>query len=242
MKRIIACALTLILLICALTSCGATYEKNVWFSEEKLEECLVVGLPGITRSIVKCDDQDVYVSMPDAELKAYIGSVYEFLKAQDFMYLGTRGEQAFSFKGLFTRYYFKPVEDLDDFWVNGDWIFVYSDGSVDEDGDVIFCILTIYDYGKRTLTYGRNKEFSYNVKISLRRQSEAPLSGGYVLEEEHEHAVGEWVAQDDKTHHFEYSCGCWYPETEKEHVNYDEDAFCDVCGYDFTEGLVEVNP
>ena len=182
MKRIIACALTLILLICALTSCGATYEKNVWFSEEKLEECLVVGLPGITRSIVKCDDQDVYVSMPDAELKAYIGSVYEFLKAQDFMYLGTRGEQAFSFKGLFTQYYFKPVEDLDDFWVNGDWIFVYSDGSVDEDGDVIFCILTIYDYGKRTLTYGRNKEFSYNVKISLRRQSEAPLSGGYVLE------------------------------------------------------------
>ena len=182
MKRIIACALTLILLICALTSCGATYEKNVWFSEEKLEECLVVGLPGITRSIVKCDDQDVYVSMPDAELKAYIGSVYEFLKAQEFMYLGTRGEQAFSFKGLFTQYYFKPVEDLDDFWVNGDWIFVYSDGSVDEDGDVIFCILTIYDYGKRTLTYGRNKEFSYNVKISLRRQSEAPLSGGYVLE------------------------------------------------------------
>ena len=95
MKRIIACALTLILLICSLTSCGATYEKNVWFSEEKLEECLVVGLPGITRSIVKCDDQDVYVSMPDAELKAYIESVYEFLKAQDFMYLGTRGEQAF---------------------------------------------------------------------------------------------------------------------------------------------------
>jgi hypothetical protein len=182
MKRIIACALVLILLICALTSCGASYEENVWFSEEKLEERLVVGLPGITRSIIKCDDQDVYVSMPDAELKAYIEGVYEFLKAQDFMYLGTRGEQAFSFKGLFTQYYFKPVEDLDDFWVNGDWIFVYSDGSVDEDGDVIFCILTIYDYGKSTLTYGRNKEFTYNVKISLRRQSEAPLSGGYVLE------------------------------------------------------------
>lgn len=182
MKRTITCLSMLILLICALTSCGASYEENVWFSDEKLEECLVVGLPGITRSIVKCDDQDVYVSMPDAELKAYIESVYEFLKAQEFMYLGTRGEQAFSFKGLFTQYYFKPVEDLDDFWVNGDWIFVYSDGSTDENGDVIFCILTIYDYGKSTLTYGRNKKFTYNVKISPRRQSEAPLSGGYVLE------------------------------------------------------------
>ena len=234
MKRIIACALTLILLICALTSCGATYEKNVWFSEEKLEECLVVGLPGITRSIVKCDDQDVYVSMPNAELKAYIESVYEFLKAQEFMHLGTRGEQAFSFKGLFTQYYFKPVEDLDDFWVNGDWIFVYSDGSVDEDGDVIFCILTIYDYGKRTLTYGRNKEFSYNVKISLRRQSEAPLSGGYVLEEEHEHTIT-YVSAGESGHFENYTCGCSHDHGAVPHYDEDIDLICDACGYDMNE-------
>ena len=80
MKRIIACILVTVLFICALTSCGASYEENVWFSEEKLEECLVVGLPGITRSIVKCNDQDVYVSMPDAELDEYIESVYKLLR------------------------------------------------------------------------------------------------------------------------------------------------------------------
>ena len=185
MKRIIACILTAGLLICALTSCGVTYEENVWFSDEKLEECLVTGLPTITsRSFVKQYDDDIYVSMPKAELEAYIESVYEFLKAQDFEYLGTRGEDAFSFKGLFTKYYFKPVEELDDFFVNGAWIFVYSDGSVDEYGDVIFCILTIYDYGKQTLTYERDKEFTYTTRILLANHSEAPLSGGYVLEDE----------------------------------------------------------
>ena len=130
MKRIIAGILTAGLLICALTSCGVTYEENVWFSDEKLEECLVTGLPTITsRSFVKRYDDDIYVSMPRAELEAYIESVYEFLKAQDFKYLGTRGEDAFSFKGLFTQYYFKPVENLEDFFVNGKWIFVCSDGS-----------------------------------------------------------------------------------------------------------------
>ena len=184
MKRIIACILAAVLFICALTSCGTTYEENVWFSDEKLEECFAVGLPEITRSFIKRYDDDIYVSMPDAELDKYIESVYELLRAQDFEYLGTRGEDAFSFKGLFTKYYFKPVEELDDFLVNGNWIFVYSDGSVDEYGDVIFCILTIYDYGKQTLTYGRDKEFTYNVKISLKKHSEAPLSGGYVLENE----------------------------------------------------------
>ena len=242
MKRILAGILTAVLLITCLASCGGSYEENVWFTDEKLEECNVTGLPGITRSFVKHYDDDIYVSMPDAELDNYIESVYALLKSKNFEYLGTRGEDAFSFKGLFKKYYFKPVEELDDFWVNGDWIFVYSDGSTDENGDVIFCILTIYDYTKSTLTYGRNKEFNYNVKISLRRQWEAPLSGGYVLEEEHEHAVGEWVADNDKTHHFEYSCGCWYPETQNDHVNYDSDNFCDICGYDFTEGPVEVLP
>lgn len=213
MKKIIACALATVLLLCALTSCGATFEENVWFSGEMLEECLVTGMPEITgRSFVKRYDDDIYVSMPNAELKAYVESVYEFLKAQNFEYLGTRGEQAFSFKGLFTEYYFKPVGALEDFNVNGDWIFVYSDGSTDENGDVIFCILSIYECGKSTLSYGRNKEFTYTVQISLANHSERPLAGSYVLEEPHEH------------------------------VDYDEDNFCDVCGYDFTEGQIEVSP
>ena len=185
MKRIIACILAAVLFICALTSCGASYEENVWFSDEKLEECLVTGVPAITsRSFVKRYDDDIYVSMPRAELEAYIESVYEFLKAQDFKYLGTRGEDAFSFKGLFTQYYFKPVENLEDFFVNGKWIFVYSDGSVDESGDVIFSILSIYDNGKSTLTYGRDKEFTYTTQISLANHSERPLAGSYVLEDE----------------------------------------------------------
>ncbi len=117
MKKLIACILATVLLICSLTLCGTSYEENAWFSDEKLEECLVVGLPEITSmSFVKRYDDDIYASMPGAELKAYVESIYEFLKAQD----------------------------------------------------------------------------------------------------------------------FEYICGCRFPDTEKEHVNYDEDNFCDICEYDFT--------
>ena len=184
MKRILAYALTVVMLITCLSSCGVNHRKNTWFSDVKLEECLVSGLPKIEKDYINQGDEDLYVKFTEAEYQAYVKEIYEYLKAQDFEYFGTRGEQKGTLAGTLTTYYFKPADELSEFEINGHYKFVFSDGTV-EDGDVVFCILTIYDYETKKLEY-RNQSFTYNSVVSLRRKSEAPFSGIYILEEKTE--------------------------------------------------------
>ena len=195
MKRLFAFVLTAILCLCCLASCSIAHKENTWFSEEKLAECLVGDLPTITKDYVKHNDEDIYVSFTSKEREAYVAEVFEYLKSQDFKYLGTRGEQASTLAGSFTTYYFKPATELSEFYVGSSYKFVYSDGTLDEDGDLIFCIINIYDYEPKNLEYG-TKDFSYNTLITIRYKSEAPLSGRYALKEY------EISYQDDETESF----------------------------------------
>ena len=184
MKKLLVLCLTAVLCLCCLASCGSAHEENTWFSEEKLTNCLVGDLPTIEKDYVNHNDEDIYVSFTDSEFKAYVKSVYDYLCSQEYKYLGTRGEQKNTLAGAFTTYYFEPATELESFRViEGDYVFVFSDGSIDENGDVEFIVLVIYDVSTNTLEYG-NKKFTYNTQISLRRDSEAPLSGFYVLKEE----------------------------------------------------------
>ena len=182
MKKLLALCLTAVLCLCCLASCGSTHKENKWFSEEKLTKCFVGDLPTITKDYVNHNDEDIYVSFTSKEREAYVAEVFEYLKSQNFKYLGTRGEQASTLAGSFTTYYFKPATELSEFYVSGSYKFVYSDGSLDEGGDPIFCILTIYDYEAKNLEYG-TKNFAYNTLITLRYKSEAPLSGRYALKD-----------------------------------------------------------
>ena len=235
MKKLLALCLTVVLCLFCLASCGSAHKENKWFSEEKLTQCLVGDLPTVEKDYVNHNDEDIYVDFTDSEFKAYIKSVYDYLCSQEYKYLGTRGEQKNTLAGAFTTYYFEPATELESFRVlEGDYVFVFSDGSTDENGDVEFIILVIYDVSTNTLEYG-NKKFTYNTQISLRRGSEAPLSGFYVLkEEEHEH-TGEWVEYNQHTHYYQYTCGCTLPDRIEEHINYDADLFCDVCGFNMSE-------
>ena len=235
MKKLLALCLTAVLCLCCLASCGSAHEENKWFSEEKLTNCLVGDLPTIEKDYVNHNDEDIYVSFTDSEFEAYARSVYDYLLSQEYKYLGTRGEQKDTLAGAFTTYYFEPATELESFRVlEGDYVFVFSDGSTDENGDVEFIILVIYDVSTNTLEYG-NKKFTYNTRISLRRGSEAPLGGFYVLkEEEHEH-TGEWIEYNQHTHYYQYTCGCTLPDRIEEHINYDADLFCDVCGFNMSE-------
>ena len=234
MKKLLALCLTAVLCLCCLASCGSAHEENEWFSEEKLTNCLVGDLPTIEKDYVNHNGEDIYVSFTSKEREAYVVSVFEYLKSQNFKYLGTRGEQASTLAGSFTTYYFKPATELSEFYVGSSYKFVYSDGTLDEGGDPIFCILTIYDYEAKNLEYG-TKNFAYNTLITLRYKSEAPLSGRYALnEEEHEH-TGEWVEYNQHTHYYQYTCGCTLPDRIEEHVNNDADLFCDVCGFNMSE-------
>ena len=183
MKKLLVLCLTAVLCLCCLASCGGAHEENEWFSEEKLTNCLVGDLPTIEKDYVNHNDEDIYVSFTDSEFKAYVKSVYDYLCSQEYKYLGTRGEQKNTLAGAFATYYFESATELESFWNEGDYIFVFSDGSTDENGDVEFIVLVIYEVSTNTLEYG-NKKFTYNTQISLRRGSEAPLSGFYVLKEE----------------------------------------------------------
>ena len=183
MKKLLAFCLAAVLCLCCLASCGSAHKENEWFSEDKLTECLVGDLPTIEKDYVNSGGEDIYVSFTAGEREAYVAEVLEYLKSQNFKYLGTRGEQQNTLAGVFTTYYFEPADELESFLIEGDYIFVFSDGSVDENGDVEFIVLVIYDVSTNTLEYG-NKKFTYNTQISLRRGSEAPLSGFYVLNDE----------------------------------------------------------
>ena len=234
MKKLLVLCLTAVLCLCCLASCGSAHKENEWFSEEKLTNCLVGDLPTIEKEYVNHNDEDIYVSFTSKEREAYVAEVFEYLKSQNFKYLGTRGEQASTLAGSFTTYYFKPATELSEFYVGSSYKFVYSDGTLDEGGDPIFCILTIYDYEAKNLEYG-TKNFAYNTLITLRYKSEAPLSGRYALnEEEHEH-TGEWVEYNQHTHYYQYTCGCTLPDRIEKHVYNDGESFCNICGYDTSD-------
>ena len=183
MKKAVALCLTVILCVMLLASCSSSHKENTWFSEEKLTKCLVADLPTIEKDYVNHNDEDIYVSITSKELEAYVAEVFEYLKSQNFKYFGTRGEQIGTLAGTLTTYYFEPATELSEFYVGGAYRFVYSDGPLDENGNPIFCIISIYDYENKTLEYGI-KNFSYNTVITLDYKSEAPLSGFYVINQE----------------------------------------------------------
>ena len=236
MKKLLALCLTVVLCLCCLASCGSAHEENKWFSEEKLTNCLVGDLPTIEKDYVNHNDEDIYVYLTDSEFKAYVKSVYDYLCSEEYKYLGTRGEQKNTLAGAFTTYYFEPATELESFRViEGDYVFVFSDGSTDENGDVDFIVLVIYEVSTNTLEYG-NKKFTYNTQISLRRGSEAPLSGFYVLKEEkHEH-IFTYTSAGEIGHYITSSlCGCSYEEGTLDHYDENTDLICDACGYDMNE-------
>ena len=229
MKKVLALCSAAVLCLCCLASCSA-HKENEWFSEEKLTECLVGDLPTITKDYVNHNDADIYVSFTSKEREAYVAEVFKYLKSQNFKYLGTRGEQASTLAGSFTTYYFEPATELREFYVGSSYKFVYSDGTLDEDGDLVFCIINIYDYEAKNLEYG-TKNFAYNTLITLRYKSEAPLSGRYALnEEEHEHTIT-YVSAGESGHFENYTCGCPHDHGAVPHYDENGDYICDACGY-----------
>lgn len=175
--------LILCLLLSVLTGCS-DYKEDVWYSEEKLTECLVPDLPQTGPTLLNRDNWRVYDSLTDAEFDTYVQSVYDYLKAQNFQYLGTRGHYKSSLSIAFMSYYYQPAETLAQHRQNGDYYFVYSDGSTDEGGSLIFWFLGIYRTTDTSHSYD-GKTYNYNTELVLRKGSEAPATGFYCYDEEH---------------------------------------------------------
>ena len=241
MRKYVSIALIFIFILC-LTSCDANnYEENTWFSNEALEECGVAELPVLEGvDYVKVNDQDVYFDANYETMEEYAYRVYEYLKSQNLEYLGTRGEEKNSFKGLFKTFYFKHVEMFEEFGYHNNsglrYAFIYSDGTLDENGKVAFdMVLISFLGGAYSLEYD-NKEFDCTYKISIRHISETPLTGKYELPEDyHTEHTGRWVT-NELTHYYLFTCGCesQSPANAVEpHIDENLDNFCDVCGYNY---------
>ena len=184
MKRSIGFSLCLCLLLTCLTGCSGRYQENVWYSQQRQEECLVPELPAPkNRSYVNDRDADIYCFMNSSEFSGYVETIYDYLQSKNFAYFGTRGAMVNTLAGAFTTYEFQPAgESLEDFFVDGVYRFVYSDGSVDADGVMIFYILLIIPCEQTTLEYGF-EEAEYNTKICLCVGSETAINNRYVLPE-----------------------------------------------------------
>ena len=186
MKKLLALCLTAVLCLCCLASCGSTHKENKWFSEEKLTKCFVGDLPTITKDYVNHNDEDIYVNFTNSEFEAYAKSVYDYLLSQNYEYLGTRGECVNSFLTI-SCYNFKSVdaledcilEEYDDSLNELTYLFVYSDGAVDEDGNVIFNVIRIEKFKEEDTVKNGDEAFKCNVKITFYHDREGNVS--YVL-------------------------------------------------------------
>ena len=171
MRKIIS-MLLLIICVIALSSCdGAKYKKNEWFSADKLEQCEISNLPTVTCSDYYYNNKDwVYFNVSGQELNDYANVVFEYLESQNFEYLGTRGHQKASLAGAFASYYFKEIESFDDCHTQSygkDYIFIYSNGKVDENGQMVFNEIIIADFDNQTIRYD-GKDIYYNAKIQIK--------------------------------------------------------------------------
>lgn len=175
--------LAILLLLLSLAGCSSQYEQNVWYTEEKLAECLVPDLPKMEASFLSRSDQYIYTSLAKEEFEAYVQSVYDYLKTQDFAYLGTQGHVKASLAGFLTSYYFQPAETLEQHYKNGDYYFIYSDGATDENGSLIFhCLLIQNSYGSGYSVEYNDKKVYYNTVLTLRKNSES--TGRYYYDPE----------------------------------------------------------
>lgn len=164
--------LFIMLFIFTLTSCdGAEYDENVWFTKEKLEQCEISNLPTITCSDYYYNNKDwVYFNASWQQLEDYANVVFEYLESQNFEYLGTRGHQKASLAGAFASYYFEEIESFDDCHTQSygkDYIFVYSDGHVDENGQMTFNEIIIADFENETIRC-EGKDIYCNAKIQIK--------------------------------------------------------------------------
>ncbi len=190
MKKILAIILVLCTFVCCLASCDknnddSTYEKNTWFTAEDLKLYMLEDLPAISGTDYLRGSKTVFAKMSDEQFEAYANEVFEYLKAREFKYLGTRGEWS---NGLlnFDCFLFKTVDTLEDCIVKDvtsfeyeyelSYIFIYSDGTVDEDGNIVYNVMRIDKDKEDGTVKNGDEEFKCNVKITLYHGKEGNVS------------------------------------------------------------------
>lgn len=194
MKKLLALCLTAVVCLCCLVSCNSSTVKNEWFSDEILENCAIPDLPEIS-------DRDYYhrtsnqsarieFKATDEEIREYARTVYEYLEAQSFEYLGTRGSQKASLAGAFASYYFKDTSSFGECYTTyyaEEYIFVYSNDKDASDG-ITFNEILITSVKSKTIKYN-GKDITVNAKININYDDRY-----YLKESEITYPIGELIS------------------------------------------------
>jgi len=187
MKKLVALCLTVVLCLCCLASCSTSTLKNEWFSDELLEKCEVPQLPEISgKDYYYTSSQSsngngfdfnyLEFKATDEEIREYARIVYEYLEAQNFEYLGTRGGQKSSLAGAFATDYFRDTNSFGECYSTyyaEDYIFVYSNDTDTSDG-ITFNEILIASVDTSTVRYD-GKDVSVNAKISIKHDARYDL-------------------------------------------------------------------
>ena len=184
MKKILAIILVLCTFVCCLASCNKNedtviFEKNTWFTAEALELYMLEDLPEISEVEYIRGSKTVFAKMSDEQFDSYANEVFEYLKERGGEHFGTRGEWVNSFLAYHV-YRIKAVdaleecvlEEYDDSLNELTYIFVYSDGAVDEDGNVIFNIIRIEKSKEEGTVKNGDEVFKCNMKITIYHEKE----------------------------------------------------------------------
>lgn len=158
----------ILILIFLYVICNPTkYEMNKWFSNNKLSSLEIEGLPEISNSdyLIK-NDKLIYLKLNYNDFNSYASDILLYLKTQNFEYIGTIGEQYGSLAGILTTYYFEEANVLEDFYLNGKYIFIYSGKNKKENGETPFMKLELKQVDDAFIKY-KGKEFHYNTIIEL---------------------------------------------------------------------------
>ena len=91
MKRLLALILTAILCLCCLASCGGSYNKNEFFSEEMLTQNKLADMPvppHVDNSVNQYGNI-LYLNLTKDEYESYVSDLLQYLRAkEDISYLG----------------------------------------------------------------------------------------------------------------------------------------------------------
>ena len=190
MKKLLSIILALCAVAFCLASCDkkkddSTYEKNNWYTADMLDLCLVSELPEISGTDYLRGNRAVFAKMSDEQFEAYANEVFEYLKCREFKYLGTRGEYVNNLIATYC-YNFKAVDTLEDCIVNEStpfeheyeltYIFVYSDGAVDKDGNIVYNVMRIDKDKEDGTVKNGDEDFKCNIKITLYHGGEGNVS------------------------------------------------------------------
>ena len=241
MKKLLACILTLVLSLCCLTACDTSVSFHVhtlgdWEYNEDQHWQPVYCLWGCNVNVVSYDhfdeNGDCICDVCPCYVESDISKLFGITREDHENYTVFR----------FNNFSGKAVLTMDRTRLEAD--VIYYTGKLSQGAVRVTYDRGPWDSTETLYTFYENVNIpAENSTVGKINQDEldfifealSPASGEIIISFvpfEHEHTF-EYIF-NEHTHQMIYTCGCVSPCIEEEHINYDADLFCDVCGYNLS--------